>query len=45
MSIPSILFLIALVFAVIELVKAKGNSLTLWALVLVCVGLTWGLLR
>ena len=45
MSIPDILFIVALILAAIDLIRARGNSLTGWAVVLVCIGLLWGVLR
>ncbi len=42
MSIPTILVIIALVLALIDEFRAKGQSLTGWAVVLVCVALLWG---
>lgn len=45
MSLSLILFLVALVLSIIELVRGGGRSLGQWALVLVCVGLTFGFWR
>jgi hypothetical protein len=45
MSIPDILFIAALILAAIDLIRSKGQSLTSWAVVLVCIGLLWGVLR
>lgn len=39
MSLPTVLDLIALVFAVVDLVQAQGRSLLAWAVVLVCIAL------
>lgn len=39
MSIPVILFLVALVLALVDVVRSKGQALTSWAVVAVCVGL------
>jgi hypothetical protein len=44
-SIPEILFIVALILAGIDEIRAKGQSLTGWAVVLVCIGLLWGVLR
>lgn len=44
MSLPTVLEIVALVFAVVDLVQAQGKSLLAWAVVLVCVALLWGLL-
>jgi hypothetical protein len=41
MSIPTILELIALVFAVVDLVQVQAKSLLGWAVVLVCIALLW----
>ena len=45
MSIPEALFLLALLFAVIEQIKARGESLVSWAVILIAIGLLWGALR
>ncbi len=42
MSIPTILFVIALILALIDEFRAQGQSLTGWAVVFVCLGLLWG---
>ena len=42
MSIPLILFVVALILAAVDLFRSRGQSLTSWAVVLVCVGLLWG---
>jgi hypothetical protein len=42
MSIPTILFLVALILALIDEFRARGQSLTGWAVVLICIGLLWG---
>ncbi len=42
MSIPTILFIIALVLAGIDLIRSRGQSLTSWAAALIAVGLLWG---
>jgi hypothetical protein len=44
LSIPAVLFLIALVFAIVECVKSHGQSLTVWAVILIAAGLLWGIL-
>lgn len=44
MSIPTVLEIIALVFAVVVLVQANARDLMAWAVVLLCVALLWGLL-
>jgi hypothetical protein len=45
MSVPEILFIVALVLALIEEFQAQGRSLLGWAVVAVCIGLLWGALR
>jgi hypothetical protein len=42
MSIPTILFLIALILALVDEFRAQGQSLTGWAVVLISIGLLWG---
>ena len=42
MSVPTLLFVIALVLALIDELRAEGKSLTGWAVVIVCIGLLWG---
>ena len=42
MSIPTILFVVALVLALVEEFQAQGRSLLGWAVVFVCIGLLWG---
>lgn len=45
MSIPEIAFIVALIIACIDQIRARGQALTTWAVILVCVGLLWGALR
>ena len=42
MTIPTILVLVALIFALVDEFRANGRSLTGWAVVLVCISLLWG---
>ena len=42
MSIPTILVIVALILALVDEFRAQGQSLTGWAVVLVCVSLLWG---
>ena len=42
MTIPTILFVIALVLALVDEFRARGQSLTGWAVVLISIGLLWG---
>jgi hypothetical protein len=45
MSIPTILYVVALILASIDQIRAKGQSLTGWACILLAIGLLWGVLR
>lgn len=45
MSIPEILFIVALILAAVDQFRARGQSLTGWAVILVCIGLLYGVLR
>lgn len=45
MNIPSILFIVALILALIDELRARGQSLTGYAVILISIGLLWGLLR
>ena len=45
MSIPTILFIVALVLALVDELRARGQSLTGWAVVLIAIGLLWGFLH
>ena len=42
MSIPIVLFIVALILALIEELRAKGESLIAYAVILIAVGLVWG---
>jgi drug/metabolite transporter superfamily protein YnfA len=42
MSIPTILILVGLLLALVDEFRARGQSLTGWAVVFVCVALLWG---
>ena len=42
MSIPALLFVVAIVLAAVDLINSRGRALTSWAVVAVCVGLLWG---
>ena len=42
MTIPILLFIIALVLALIDEFQAQGRSLVGWAVVFIAVGLLWG---
>lgn len=45
MNVPVVLFIVALVLALIDEFGAAGKSLTGWAVVAICLGLLWGNLR
>ena len=45
MSIPTILYAAALTLASIDQIRSRGQSLTGWAVILIAVGLLWGVLR
>jgi len=42
MSIPTILFVVALILALVDEFRAQGQSLTGWAVVAIAIGLLWG---
>jgi hypothetical protein len=42
MSIPTVLVVVALILALVDEFRAQGQSLTGWAVVLVCISLLWG---
>lgn len=42
MSVPTILFIVALILALIDEFRARGQSLTGWAVVFIALGLLWG---
>jgi hypothetical protein len=42
MTIPTILFIIAIVLAAVDLMRTRGQALTSWAVVAIAVGLLWG---
>ena len=42
MGVPDILVFIALAFAAIEQVNARGRSLGMWAVIFICAALLWG---
>lgn len=45
MSIPTILILVALIFALVDEARAQGQSLTGWAVILIAISLLWGTLN
>lgn len=45
MSIPTILEVVALILAAIEVVRSRAQSLLAWAVVLIALALLWGLIR
>lgn len=42
MSITTVFLMLALVFAGVEQIDAKGRSILAWAVILICVALLWG---
>lgn len=42
MTIPTILIIVALILALVDELRAQGQSLTGWAVVLLAVALLWG---
>ncbi len=42
MTIPTILFVVALILALVDEFQAQGKSLTGWAVVMIAIGLLWG---
>jgi hypothetical protein len=44
-NIPTVAFLVALILALIDEARARGESLVAWAVIAIAVGLLWGVLR
>lgn len=44
MDVPTILYVVGLILAGVDVVRSKGQALTSWAVVAVCVGLLRGAL-
>ena len=42
MSIPTVLFLVAFILALVDELQAEGKSLLGWAVAFIAVGLLWG---
>ena len=42
MTVPTVLFIFALALAVIAEVRAQGLDITAWAVMLIAIGLLWG---
>lgn len=42
MTIPTALYVVALILALVDQLRARGQSITGWAVVLICLGLLWG---
>jgi hypothetical protein len=42
MSVPIVLFLVALVLGLVDVVRTRGQSLTSWGVCALAVGLLWG---
>lgn len=45
MNIPTLLYAVALILALVEEFQAQGRSLLAWAVVMIALGLLWGLFR
>ena len=45
MTIPVVLYFVALMFAGIDEIQAQGRSLTAWAVIFIALGLLWGVLK
>jgi hypothetical protein len=45
MTIPTVLYIVGIILAGIELARSRGQSLLAWAVVVVCIGLLWGLIK
>jgi hypothetical protein len=41
-TIPVVLFIVALILAAVDELRARGESLTAWAVILIAIGLLWG---
>lgn len=44
MGVPTVLYIVALILAIIEEFRAQGQSLLAWAVILIAAGLLWGLI-
>lgn len=44
MTVPNVLAIVALILAVVEVVRSRGQSLLAWAVGLVALALVWGVL-
>ena len=44
MNVPDVLVLVALVLAIIEEFRARGQALVVWSVILVCAALLWHLI-
>ena len=42
---PNALYLVALILALVDELRARGQSLAGWAVTFVCVGLLWGFFK
>jgi drug/metabolite transporter superfamily protein YnfA len=42
MTIPTVLVIVALLLALVDEFRARGQSLTGWAVVFICAALLWG---
>lgn len=44
MGVPTVLYIVALILAIIEEFRAQGQSLLAWSVILIAAGLLWGLI-
>jgi hypothetical protein len=42
---PTVLFIVGLILVMVDELRSRGQSLTGWAVVLICLGLLWGVIR
>jgi len=42
MTVPTILVIVAAILALVDEFRAQGQSLTGWAVILICAALLWG---
>ena len=45
MTVPTLLYIIGLLFALVVQFQAQGKSLLAWGVIAVCIGLLWGALN
>lgn len=44
MTIPDVLVIVALILAIVEQFRARGQALLVWAVILVCIALLWSII-